>query len=175
MDDKGRVDALVASYTCSMGGATVTGTYSKGGVLSDEIDFVLKGLGFDQESEDEEAKKQIEVAKKQIKADIKAGFDQERQRIQTFADKVFGKHDRSKLENIRLAKIYPKNIAEVAQYGSPQQLALMLYRSPCDETTMNDRKNDLELALQSFVFHGSVQATGYGPVSDPRDIFEALD
>ena len=46
---------------------------------------------------------------------------------------------------IRLAKIYPNNVEQVAPVGARQQLALNLYRDPTDG---EQRKEDLEEALK---------------------------
>lgn len=113
----------------------------------------------------------IEADPKEVHTAIKRGFDEERKRISNFADDIWTKHDKFLVGKIRLAKIYPKNISQVAPEGSRQQLALMLYRSPCDEKTMEQRKSDLEKAIENFVFQGSMGATCYGPVGDPSDIF----
>ena len=113
----------------------------------------------------------VEADLEEVHTAIKRGFDEERKHIGSFADDIWTKHDKDLVGKIRLAKIYPKNISQVAPEGSRQQLALTLYRSPCDEKTMEQRKSDLEKAIENFVFQGSMGATWYGPVSNPSDIF----
>ena len=161
-DEKGRVDVLCANYRCCIEGETVQGSYSKGGDLTGEIAVVV----------DEFEERGIEADPSAVKAAIKRGFEEERKRVDSFANEIWAKHHKDLVGAIRLAKIYPKNISQVIPEGSRQMLALMLYRQPCNEATMEERKSDLEKALEGFVFQGSMEATCYGPVSNPSDIFD---
>jgi hypothetical protein len=138
--------------------------------LSSEIDDVI----------DQFADKGVELSdRSDVRAAIKAGFEQERSRIGLVVDGVAKKHDLEKVGQIRLAKIYPANVPAVASQAAHAALDAQFLRyadlaaqSQEYRDEQESRRKELDEALTNFSFRGCLQAVSYGPVQDFCLVFD---
>lgn len=162
-DENGRVEIQSAKCEFEHGGAIFPFVHTSG-----EFEMTLEELQDDIG---------CTLQPQDVKVAIRHGYEKARTTIENYHQEVINKYGADSLGKVRVAKIYPQNVREVAQTGALQELAAQHYRyqEVLDENAAKDQRARLESALETYEFSGNSTALAYGPVQNPQYIFDGRD